>query len=81
MFELRLHVSRRRGEAWQGREEGVTIVRGFDVPADAIAAVLAAKIAVVLGVISDGEDQPRRLHRSRSTFKEALRPFPDWGPY
>ena len=54
--------------------------RGFDiVHAAAIAAVLVAKIAVVLGVISDGEDPPRRLHRSRSTFKEALRPFPDWG--
>ena len=62
-------------------KEGVTIQRGFDVPA----ADLAAKIAVVLGVISEGRthhvDRLCTGRRRKSTFKEALRPVPGWGPY
>ena len=69
----------------QGREEGVTMERGFDiVPAAAIAAVLVAKIAVVLGVISVGTYHVDRLcacRRHKPTFQEALRPFHGWGPY
>ena len=57
--------------------------QAFDVVPIA-AAVLAAKIAVVLGVISEGRthhvDRLCTCRRRKSTFKEALRPFPGWGP-